>query len=136
MHVRLVHPLTGARTRVGIGFNWPILGLGFGLWLCWTVLFLAIDGRGGGLRDCSAMGTLWELASKLALLWHFLGLIGPRQCGHRIPGDGSSPAMMGARIAGGLGCGGGPWFLFSRFACLRRRGWRKAHAIMVVSACR
>ena len=62
MHVRLVHPLTGAHTRVGIGFNWPILALGFGLWLCWMVLFLAIHGRGGGLRGSSANGIILAFA--------------------------------------------------------------------------
>ena len=62
MRIQLVHPVTGAKTRVGIGFSWPILALAFGLWLCATVLFLAIDGRSSGLRNTITSGVMMAFA--------------------------------------------------------------------------
>lgn len=62
MRIQLVHPVTGAQTRVGIGFSWPILALAFGLWLCVTVLFLAIDGRSSGLRNTFTSGVMMAFA--------------------------------------------------------------------------
>jgi len=43
--------------------------------------------------------------------------------------------MMGCRIAGTLGFGGGPAIL-SPFGLLGRQDWRKAKAIKDISACR
>ncbi|MDE1571182.1 hypothetical protein [Aquabacter sediminis] len=62
MRIQLVHPVTGAHTRVGIGFSWPILALAFGLWLCATLLFLAIEGRGSGLRSAFTSGVMMAFA--------------------------------------------------------------------------
>jgi len=57
------------------------------------------------------------------------------QCGHGLSGGLVSRSMMACLIAGRLGSGCGPEILFP-LACLSRSDWRKARAIMDISAWR
>lgn len=77
--------------------------------------------RTGGFKRASAKNRHHQNRAQTAYrpnpVWHyfgrFLGLIHRRQCGHRTGVGRSSTAIMAARIAGRVGCGGGPWILLS-----------------------
>jgi hypothetical protein len=89
-----------------------------------------------GKENVRAFTAMSNVMHPLALLWHFSLSMDFRQCGHCAGGGCADAMRMAWRTVDRLGCGRGPAILFPSLACLSRREWREAIAIMHISQCR